>query len=181
MKKVMNTARQLISFFVIFFLFPVFAMKVQGQCNLVPNPSFEEYNQCPNADAQFSRVNHWVSFRNNPDYQNACDTTNKAGVPNNIWGYQSAASGQAYAGMLSFSSSGNQSTSFREYLGAELISPLTIGTRYYVSLKVSPTLTGSLPFGSVKYVHNKLGVLFTTTSSSQYPITNFAHVIAIQL
>src|SRR5438105_2586562 len=72
-----------------------------AQQNLVPNPSFEEYNSCPDAESEFDRVNEWKVFKNNPDYQNSCDLTNNAGVPKNMWGYQQAFYGNAYAGILS--------------------------------------------------------------------------------
>ena len=154
--------------------FGIKGLKSQAQCNtnLIPNPSFEEYNQCPNAIRQFGRVKNWTVYQNSPEYFNACDTTNQAGVPVNAFGHQLASSGDGYAGIISFSLSG-QSSGFREYIGAQLITPLVQGTKYYVSLKVSPTIS---VFSSFKYVNNKMGVLFSMTSSTNLPIPNFAHV-----
>jgi len=153
------------------------SIKSQAQCgtNLVPNPSFEDYIQCPVMESQFGVVSIWTRFRNSAEYFNACDVSGNVGVPSNMAGYQQAASGQAYAGINTFSNSG-VNPSFRDYIGVQLISPLVIGTKYYVSFKVSPTLIGFPPFVSDKYVSNKLGVLFTNTASSNYPIPNFAHV-----
>jgi len=168
------------NFFIMLFMvsFGLKSIKIQAQCNanLVPNPSFEDYSQCPTTDGQLGLATGWIKFKSNPDYQNACDISNIVGVPRNMWGYQPAASGQAYAGMISFSFSGNQTTSFREYIGIQLISPLIPGTKYYVSLKVSPTIANSPVIGSNKYVNNKMGVLFTVSSSANLPIPNFAHV-----
>jgi hypothetical protein len=158
------------------FLFPsLFCLVANGQ-NLVPNPSFEEYNSCPNADAQFDRVNHWTSFGNSPDYQNSCDFSNQASVPENIWGFQEPYSGEAYVGVHAFTLGGNQQTSLREYVGIELLSQLEIGTKYFFSMQISPTLVGEPPFSSVKYTNNKMGAFFTTYGTSQLSIPNFAHV-----
>lgn len=169
MKKMTNTAKQLGSFFFTFFLFTVCVMKVQGQCgNLVPNPSFEDYTQCPDMEHQIERASFWIKFKGSAEYFNACDTLSYVGVPNNTAGYQQAATGQAYAGIYSYG--------YRDFMGIQLASTLVVGTKYYVTIKVSPTLIGILPFGSNKYVSNNLGVLFTTTTSSDYPTTNFAHV-----
>lgn len=177
MRKTTNKADQLIKLFFIFSLLAIGTMKVQAQCgNLVPNPSFEDYTQCPNNIAQFNRVENWSVYRNNPDYFNSCDSTDHASVPYNELGYQSPISGQAYAGFIAFSLSGNQTTSFREYIGAQLNIPLSTGTQYYVSFKVSPTISNSPTIGSNKYVNNNLGVLFRMTSTTQLSIPNFAHV-----
>jgi hypothetical protein len=70
--------------------------------NLVPNPSFETYTQCP-TDGLFSPISFappWSSpTLASPDYFNACSgPLSGMGVPVNIAGNQSARTGSAYAG-----------------------------------------------------------------------------------
>lgn len=66
----------------IFFVYIVTILNVNAQ-NIVPNPSFEEYEGCPNSVADFS-VSNWFIPLYSPDYYNSCSTF-MVGVPNN-WG-----------------------------------------------------------------------------------------------
>jgi OOP family OmpA-OmpF porin len=81
--------------------------------NLVPNPSFEDYNNCPSSISNgypiayspayhnFPTALYWVTpLITTPDYFNICDTTKQGhGVPDNSAGFQIPHSGNAYAGM----------------------------------------------------------------------------------
>lgn len=118
--------------------------------NLVPNPSFEEYTECPDFLNQIYRATGWSRYRGSPDYFNRCDTTDPTGiaseflgVPSNAVGWQEPATGDAYAGVLLFEENpfGGQS---REHLGAMLIEPLQVGVPVFLSFKVSPTTAGPL-------------------------------------
>src|SRR6185436_17943425 len=107
--------------------------------NLVPNSSFEEYDQCPRHYNQLSHAIPWFCPTDGTtDYFNACDTFHigsliTAGVPNNFFGHQEAHSGQAYAGIC-LNSHGN---SYREYLEVKLTQPLLPENKYTVSLYYS--------------------------------------------
>jgi len=86
--------------------------------NLVPNPSFEENSYCPVTFNQTSLnlITDWRQIATGtPDYFNAC--SDKAGVPTNVFGNQSAKAGDAYAGLVTFASSKRD---YREYLSAPL-------------------------------------------------------------
>ncbi len=128
--------------------------------NLVPNPSFEDTVRCPWGLDALKLATDWTININTCDYYNACCEPTFASVPDNWFGYQNAHSGNAYAGFIGKVRS-IASDDAREYLGAKLTSPLTIGTRYYVSFYLSlnyPTC----------YV-NKLGILFVNKGDTTSP------------
>jgi hypothetical protein len=108
-------------------LFMLTAM-ASGQ-NLVPNGSFEEYQDCPMTLDALYECDHWFSALWTPDYFNACNTGG-LGVPSNIPGYQWAYHGQAYAGLVTFTQS---SLDYREIIGVELVNALIEGENTYFS------------------------------------------------
>lgn len=138
---------------------------VIGQ-NIVFNPGFEDTLSCPITDSEIYKAIGWSSYRGTPDYCNACCTPGTASVPNNWGGYQVAAQGDAYATIYSrYLAPSN----YREYIGSQLIQPLIIGTKYYVSMKVS------LANNTGNYATNKVGIMFSTmpyTVGNPTPITN---------
>src|SRR5687767_1873782 len=117
---------------VIFLISILMAIKsVNAQGNLVPNPSFEINSGCPGWP-QISLATGWVNpTPASPDYFNSCDTANTYGVPNNTQGFQIARTGSAYAGIISYTSSG------REYIQTELFDTLESGRWYCVSYFIS--------------------------------------------
>jgi hypothetical protein len=109
--------------------------------NLVPNPSFELYDTCPDFVGQLNRALQWFQpTTGTPDYYNACyDTTQEiysyAGVPGNIFGRQTPHSGRAYAAAF-FE---YNELDYREYCEIQLTTPMQPGTKYYVTFYVSLT------------------------------------------
>ena len=82
--------------------------------NLVPNPSFEDTVSCPDNLAQIDKAVGWSSYRITPDYFNSCSSASafpSVSVPSNQWGTQSAKTGNAYAGLITYSLVTNE----REY------------------------------------------------------------------
>lgn len=131
-----------------------------GAQNLVPNPSFEEYISCPFGSYQIDKVVSWSSAGGSPDYFNACAESGGASVPTNFYGYQNTTSGNGYVGLITFI----KDVSFpdnREHIQASLITPLSIGVKYYVSFDVSFTLDNN----EIGYASDKLGVLFTNVTN----------------
>jgi gliding motility-associated-like protein len=122
--------------------------------NLVPNSSFEDYNNCPvNGQApyypqivyspgytSFPAVKGWVSplsSTSSPDYFNACAPPPAfTNVPYAAMGYQQARTGNAYMGIYIMYQPTNL-YGYREYIECRLLSPLKAGTRYKVSFYVS--------------------------------------------
>jgi hypothetical protein len=131
------------------------------QVNLVPNPSFELSVACPTASGLLSVAN-WSSFRGSPDYFNSCSSVAACGTPSNQFGFQVPATGVAYCGFLNIW----PILINREYLAAKLTQTLSIGTRYYLSMKVSLAerwLTTPTP---MFIPSNKCGMKFTTNQYS---------------
>lgn len=145
---------------------------VHAQINLVPNGSFEEYSTCPIGAGQ-NLPNKWVSFSASPDYYNSCaDTVTGMSIPHNIAGFQYAANGNAYIGIVTVYFDNGDNESLRETIGSELIDPLVVGKTYFVSFKVN--------YASGWGVNNcrpsnNIGISFSTTLSPK-PINNFAQV-----
>lgn len=113
---------------------------VQAQ-NLVPNPSFEEYIECPTGYGPYEgmdRALDWHTTLGGPELFNICDQGDTAGVPVNCFSYQMPASGVGYMGMWAFGNCECPS-GLHEIVGARLTDPLVMGQTYWASLKVSWT------------------------------------------
>lgn len=125
--------------------------------NLVPNPSFEEYFNCPSDYGEAFELKNWFIAISNPDYYHACDGYNDTcGVPMNSSGFQYAATGNGYIGMITYNN--DPPYGFRELIGVKLITPLTPGVMYYCSFKAS--LANSYPNLDywTRYATDKLGI-----------------------
>lgn len=149
--------------------------------NLVPNPDFELYSQCPDFLAQMSRALDWQNFRGSPDYFNACDIVEFVGVPRNVWGFQQAASGIAYAGLMTLEDGDFEN--IREYLGVHLSSPLVPGIPVYLSFKTVPAVNvlGNGPGNQLRpqLTCEGIGMRFSMTSfyeNNNDPLPNSAAI-----
>ncbi|MBI4929853.1 MAG: T9SS type A sorting domain-containing protein [Bacteroidetes bacterium] len=141
----------------------------------MPNPSFEQFDTCPYDQNQIHFATGWSNYNyiGSPDYFNSCSTQPWFSVPYNWGGYQQAASGNAYAGIYTYES---PAQNFGEYIGAQLLSPLAIGTKYYFSFKTNLALDTNHTFNQAT---NNIGMLFSTIQygpSNPVTINNFAHL-----
>lgn len=154
--------------------------------NLVPNPSFEEYSECPTTLDGMHFVDHWYKsiqypgvpyFENpSPDYFHECAEGTLLGVPENVLASQLAYLGQAYAGLATFSAI---FPNHREVCGVELIEPLVPGVSYQLSMRVSLAL-GNL----AGWATNNLGMKLSMSgiySSSEDAVNNFSHVFSEEI
>lgn len=150
-----------------------------AQVNLVPNPSFEEYDTCPNDHNQVHYAVGWSSYGAAAgDYYNTCYTYSggiNVSVPNNFVGFQYPYEGRAYCGFYTYVV-GTGHTNYREYISTELISPLIIGEKYFVSIEINCPDNYFFNYGA----SNNIGVLFTTHSYQYYDpdttVRNFAQI-----
>jgi len=122
--------------------------------NLVLNPGFEQYNNCPIGLSgfgyaagynNFPTASYWANpvQQASPDYFNACSNSPGMKVPDCIFGYQDAHGGYAYAGMIAWEGQycgGTLQLDYREYLQTRLSHPLVAGRNYCISFFVSPTV-----------------------------------------
>jgi hypothetical protein len=142
---------------------------VSAQQNLVPNPSFEEYIECPTGSGQIYFAQVWSAFRGSPDYFNSCaPTSSYYSVPINAFGHQQAASGNAYVGIICFVNS----VFGREIIANNLIAPLSVGQKYFITFNVSKADDSSV----VGYSINKIGAKFSTVMYTNINIDNTAHI-----
>lgn len=148
-----------------------------AQINLVPNFSFEQYDTCPNSQDQIQYAIGWSTYSDvfsTPDYYNSC-SSGFFNVPNGAGGYQMAHRNcSAYAGLVTWGSSGND----REHIGIQLNQPLIIGQKYFVSFY---TVMGEVILGGNHYgmPSNGIGMRFSSVSynpGTPCPIDNFAHL-----
>lgn len=109
--------------------------------NLVPNPSFEQHSGCPNNWGQINLANSWTTpSSGSPDYFDSCSTVPEFDVPLNIQGYSAAHTGNAYAGIITWSDTITYSSPLVvEYVQAQLTAPLVAGQCYRVSFWTSCT------------------------------------------
>lgn len=144
----------------------------------MPNPSFEEYDTCPNALSQIKRAIGWYSAKPTPDYFNLCSSSLNSGVPSNYFGTQYPSSGNGYAG---FAAMYGGVMNLREFVGIRLLDTLQVGIRYYLSFKVSRAYNPAfLNDCSV----NKIGALFSTaqySDTNNAPVCNCSQVYTNQL
>ena len=135
--------------------------------NLVPNPSFEEYDNCPQTLHNLEGYcKYWTPFRGTPDYYNTCSPVGMA-PPNCPFGFQYAHTGNSFTGFVGYQSN---ETNMMEQLGVKLESPLIIGTKYYLSFFVNTA------YNSVyaNLASNKIAALLTTY---QYTDTNWLNAL----
>jgi len=100
--------------------------------NLVKNPSFESYTNCPTALGTFQTdVSHWTApTAGSTDYFNTCSTV--MGAPENFNGVQRPKYGNAYAGLYFYAPA-----NYREYIQVPLKRTLQKGETYDLEFFVS--------------------------------------------
>ena len=129
-----------------------------AQYNLVPNPSFEVYDTCPNSYGKLTYAVPWTIpiHNSSPDYLNACSMN--LSVPTNVYGHQFARTGVAYAAIVTaiYSPVSPQNENIREYLQVKLIDTLKSGVKYCIQFYVSSGDSSLL-------VSNNIGVYFSPT------------------
>ncbi len=125
------------SFFytIIFLISSIYSI---AQINLVQNPSFEAYSNCPNAQGQIKLATGWDTLRagggGTPDYFNACDLTTVVGVPYNPFSFQYAKNGNGYSMVILYYIVFNNS---REYIQSKLRKKLSPNKIYCVTAFVN--------------------------------------------
>jgi hypothetical protein len=151
----------------IFIVLSLFFGCLSGQINLVLNPSFESYTTCPSGLSQINKAIGWYAFNGTPDYFNPCTGDPSAQVPGNSFGNQLPYQGNCYGGIITYYSSSLS----REILGVQLLSPLSISQKYFVSFMVARGNDNIF----VGYSANKMGVRLSKVQSFTVSINNTSH------
>lgn len=145
-----------------------------GQANLVPNPSFETYTNCPDFSGQLDYVTDWNNVNlvygnfnyGTPDYYNTCSTNSLATLPNNSFATLNPFDGDGVVGLVIYN---YDVPDYREYIATQLTQPLNQENSYTIKFR----LTG----GSIQHYrfnsHN-FGIVFSESPLTQntYNIIN---------
>ena len=138
---------------------------VIAQNNLVPNPSFEIYINCPTIMTQIYFAFPWFTgskdmingaLISSTDYYNSCNNSINGfvGVPVfGSLGFQYPRTGNAFAGYIFWETGGG----YREYLEVKLIEPLDSGIKYCVGFWVNNS-------GFGHWAIDAFGLVFTKDS-----------------
>ncbi len=153
--------------------------------NLVPNPSFEEYDTCRVVnDVYYPETGPlgWFSGAGTPDHFLGClpyGTFNSS--PFSFLAFQYPQEGECYAGVATYRA---VPPNVREYFMVELLSPLVIGQQYFASFYAGVGW-GGYPMNPPAWLYtNGIGMLFTTQPrqwelNDPYPAPgNDAHVFS---
>jgi OOP family OmpA-OmpF porin len=116
--------------------FVLIVLTVNSQ-NLVPNHSFEEYDNCE-IGAYMGVLSNWFlpEGGGSADYFNSCSELvfPNTSTPSNIFGYEYANTGEGYCGFGTYQ---DETFTSREFLRVELIAPLQFSQEYCISLWLS--------------------------------------------
>jgi hypothetical protein len=135
---------------------------IHAQVNLVPNPSFEFYSQCP-VDGKLIYAQPWYPVGDNgASYFNACAPyISGYNVPSGLYAdFQYARTGVAYAAIFTYNYNDN-----RNNIQVKLIDSLISGKCYYVEFFVSLTNTSMYAINNVA-AHLSKDSIFSTSSGT---------------
>ncbi|NRR91331.1 OmpA family protein [Winogradskyella undariae] len=131
----------------------IFCSLISTSQNLVLNPSFEDFFDCPLAIGFFDRnVKNWtIPSTGTTDYFNNCS---EAIGFQNFNGYQEARTGKGYAGIYTYFKK-----DYREYIQGSLTSKLERGKKYQVKFYISLAENS-------RYALKEFGIMFTSTKAN---------------
>ncbi len=163
------------TFFSLYFI--LLTSHLVGQ-NLITNPSFENYSDCPTTSSQLNAFDWQVTTNcgaSSPDYYNSC-ATDTQGVPYNVVGNQNAFDGNAYVGIYCYYTFLPQ----REYVQSQLNETLVAGQTYYVSFRVSLADDYGIAIGSLGayFSNNPITGVGTTAPISVVPQISSSSIIS---
>lgn len=161
------------------YFFLIFSQIILAQ-NIVPNPSFEDYDTCPNFINQVNYANEWTNMcSGSPDYYNKCaDQISDVSIPNNGFGFQQAVNGgNAYCGLYTYYRNWwYNHSNYREYFGSQLQSSLNIGSKYFVSFYVNLANNASCATNNIGALFSTVPYYYNSYDSTVVSTKNFAHV-----
>ena len=135
--------------------------------------------QCPDNPGQISYASPWYSPTSaSTDYFNTCGFAGYVGVPANIWGYQPAKTGNGYAEIGVFGSSG---FSIREYIQVPLTTTLIAGNLYCVKFFVSQAGVSTYTSSYTPIAITEIGLLFSNsaiTTTNTLPLSNTPQIVS---
>lgn len=148
--------------------------------NLVPNPGFEDYLECPrylaNVDidtsyTSFTTLQGWISplLSTTPDYFNTCSPAKDTHIPDNYFTHhQPTHTGNGYVGLVNYQLGYLEDFKdfdarfYSEYIECRLTKPMIAGYKYDVSFYVSYSMIENIAHSYVAV--DGMGVHFSDTA-----------------
>jgi len=139
--------------------------------NHIPNPGFDDLQDCPVAREHLFQAKKWTASRNTPDIYHFCGTGSSS-VPENPLGYQTPRSGKGYSGFWAYL---NKLPEYREFIQSQMIYPMKKDKVYCVSFYASLAGTSEaaveelqMVFTNPRIVDRKTNSFIQGTANLQY-------------
>ncbi|MEM9025126.1 MAG: hypothetical protein AAGB22_15370, partial [Bacteroidota bacterium] len=109
-----------------------------GQANLVPNASFEDWDSCGTGVSNPSIARPWFNpAGSTSDVFHPCSDDAFTVLPNAIFGYQQARTGQAMGGVMGHMPGNANIPGYTEVLSCPLVDTLWRGVHYELSMWIN--------------------------------------------
>ncbi|MCA6365059.1 MAG: gliding motility-associated C-terminal domain-containing protein [Bacteroidetes bacterium] len=139
--------------------------------NLVVNPGFEDYNQCPFTYGELYQCVGWFQTTSgSSDYLNTCMVTL---APANLWGYRWPRTGNGYAGFYTYA---NYNLNYREYISGQLSQPLAAGQLYCFGFYLSLADSSNVSTSHIGIYFSNTSPLLLTDSLGNLMESNLPHI-----
>lgn len=162
------------TFYAIVFVFILLGLDCRAQPNLIPNPSFEDYENCSsNLNTDLIFVYKWDSW-GSADYYNTCNFIfysgiTVLGVPHSFAGGQEPHTGDAYIGLALYGFIGPIYFNYSEYAYTRLDTFLKPNHKYDMKFYVSLA-------DSVWYATSQFGAYFMSDTNEIYEYTEYNQI-----
>jgi outer membrane protein OmpA-like peptidoglycan-associated protein len=151
----MKRINLLFSLFLLFFAFPGFAQDEEDEDkdNLVPNASFEKYEDRIRRYDEFNKTTGWYSPNDAiSELFVSAEKSRYINVPENMYGKEMPYEGENYAGIVTYSYRGKEP---RTYIGVELKKKMADNALYCIKFQASLAERS-------RYAANNLGVVISS-------------------
>ena len=166
--------------YIVLFILLFYSLTTKEQIigtNLVQNPSFEEYNNCPFWLGQLYESKYWWGASS--DYFNACASM-YVSVPSNYEGFQYAHTGVAYAGFDIYANNLTLDPDYREAIKAKLSDSLITKKRYCTNFYISLSEYSYTFMQNAYVLLDSIGLLFTNNSVQDSIVPILSNGIKVQ-
>ena len=134
--------------------------------SIIPNPSFESYTSCPSGFSELNVCSSWIqATEGTTDYHNTCGFVGNGLI---TLGLNNFPDGNAVTGVHFMST-------YKEYLGATLLSQMLAGTSYQLKFNVSALLTDGFlnSIGNVDVLEPVNITLYGCANGSNLPLSTY--------
>jgi hypothetical protein len=150
----------------------LFPRMLYAQYNLVPNPSFEQYTNCPSYGTLSELKNNKPNLWYKPDfktgiYYNSCSGLVPEHATSTGISYQMPRTGNAYIGVYCFNAN-----NARNYFQVKLLDSLRIGKCYYAECYLSLSNTSKLACNNISMLFTQSPVYADTANGMEIIAAN---------